>query len=69
MESGTLLSEVDVADFMGNKVEKGELSLSKIDNAKVSVKVPYPSKIDMIRPNEYSIIGYNEMSDIVPIIF
>ena len=69
MESGTLLSESGGSRFMGNRVKDSVLYLSDIDNIKLSITVPYPSKVDAVLPNEYSIIGYDEMITEVPVIF
>jgi hypothetical protein len=69
MDPGTLLSESNKASFIGNKVESGELLLSMSDNIRSRTTVPYPSKVDIVRPNEYSVIGYDEMITEVPVIF
>lgn len=69
MQSGYLLTEGEHLQFMGNSVDRGELTLSNIDNMRESFHVPYPSNQSSVLANEYSVIGYNSILKDVPVIF
>lgn len=68
MDAGVMLTEGNIVNIMGNRVKDGVLRANIDGSLTKKADMFYPCKEELLRPNEYSVIGYDATLTVMPLI-
>ena len=68
VDAGVMLTEGNIVNIMGNRVKDGVLRANIDGSLTKKADMFYPCKEELLRPNEYSVIGYDATLTVIPLI-